>query len=418
MHCKHCGAALEEQQTICPECGTLMTEETTTAALPEEDFEATLPDGDYDEYEQYEDFEKAPASKPKKNLGLIAAIAALCVVVIAAAVLLLGRDKSPYTGPMESDQYIVAEYKDHKLTNQTFMYYYWAQFYQLYSQYGNYITQLGLDLNKPFEKQPFGNEGLTWADFFTDYAIKQWSSEVTVADAAKAEGFTLSEAQQTALEKVFETMESEAAKAGYDDKVAYLKNAFDLSADWDSYVDYTTTTYINSAYVSQKYNTFLAAGQADPGQHKHIYYIDIRHVLIKFADSTEASKAAAKAQAEALYETFKEDPTMDHFAQLAKEHSADGSASSGGLIEGVYPGQMVENFDKWCFTEGRKAGDHGLIESEYGWHLMFFDGTTDVIFKTAAESYADEAYDAWQSGLLAGNATIQYRDKITFRHAK
>ena len=79
---------------------------------------------------------------------------------------------------------------------------------------------------------------------------------------------------------------------------------------------------------------------------------------------------------------------------------------------------MLENFDKWCFEEGRKAGDHGLIETEYGWHLMYYDGDNANIYKTAAERYAEAKYSAWEENLFKQFSLAEYRDKITFRHAE
>ena len=419
MHCKHCGADLDKKQTICPECGVQVNEE-MTAAVPQqmEDFSVALPDGDYDDFKKSEEAEDPSVSKKKKNLGLIAAIVVLCVVAVVAAVLFLGRDKSPYTGPMASDQYIVAEYKDHKLTNQMFMYYYWGQFYELYENYGTNLSYLGLDVNKPFENQKFGDEDRTWADFFTDYAIQQWVSDMAFSDAMQMDGFALTADQQAALQKGLDNLDAEAQQYGYKDAETYLKTAFDLSVDVPSYQAYTTTTYTTRMYLSSKYDVLLTAGKADPGNHTDVHYIHIRHVLIKFADNTDASKAAAKTEAQSLYDSFKKDPTKDNFIALAKEHSDDGSASAGGLIENVYPGQMVTNFNDWCFAAGRKAGDYGLVETEYGWHLMFFEGTADKVYRTAAESYANAEFDAWESALLKDIKHTESREKITFRHPK
>jgi parvulin-like peptidyl-prolyl isomerase len=303
------------------------------------------------------------------------------------------------------------------------MFYYWGQFYQLYSQYGNTLSYMGLDMKKPFEDQKF-DETRTWADFFTDYALMQWTRDVAISEAVAKEGYTLSEAQKGQLQAMLDNLETDATKAGYANGEEYLKHAFDLSVDVESYIAYTTTSYINSSYLSSKYKEFQEEGKVNPGNHKDVYYIDIRHVLIKFADSTEGAKTAAKKEAEALYEAFKQNPTMDAFAAMAKEHSDDnangtgGSAANGGLIEKVYPGQMVENFDKWCFAADRKAGDHGLVETEYGWHLMYFDGFNEQIFMTAAQSYAEEKYGAWEEDLFKQFALTDFRDKITFRHAK
>ena len=33
---------------------------------------------------------------------------------------------------------------------------------------------------------------------------------------------------------------------------------------------------------------------------------------------------------------------------------------------------MVQAFNDWCFDESRKAGDYGLVKTEYGYHVMYF----------------------------------------------
>ena len=435
MHCKHCGALMEEKQVICPDCGANQSEEVQAAAPVQEEqaFDETVQqevvrEDLCDEEEEYDEaealFEKfaAPRAK-KKNLGLIALILAVCTLLGVGAVLFMNRDKKPYTGPMDSDQYIVAECNGEKLTNQMFMYYYWGQFYYFYEQYGTTLTYMGLDFNKPFEDQKF-DDTRTWAEFFTDYALMQWAHDVAITAAVAKEGFTLSNAQQSQLDTVLEQLETDATKYGYENGEDYLKHAFDLSADVASYTAYTTTSYINTQYLNAKYSEYMKEGNADPGEYTDQHYIDIRHILIMYAATDEASKAAAKTEAEKLYAEFQKNPTMDNFAKLAEKHSDDnangqgGSAAKGGLIEGVHPGRMVENFDKWCFEEGRKAGDHGLIETEYGWHLMYFDGLNEKVYQTAAERYAKAKYAAWEDALFEKVSLVEHREKITFRHAE
>ena len=120
---------------------------------------------------------------------------------------------------------------------------------------------------------------------------------------------------------------------------------------------------------------------------------NVRHVLIAFEGGTTDSstgettysdeeKAAAKETAEQLLSQWQEagDLTEDSFANLAKENSDD-NASAGGLYENVYPGQMVENFENWLYEEGRAVGDVGIVESPYGYHIMFFVGNTEQTFR-------------------------------------
>ena len=69
----------------------------------------------------------------------------------------------------------------------------------------------------------------------------------------------------------------------------------------------------------------------------------------------------------------KGDKTEESFAALATEKTEDtGSQSTGGLYERVYKGQMVKAFENWCFDAARKAGDTGIVESDYGYHVMYF----------------------------------------------
>ena len=96
------------------------------------------------------------------------------------------------------------------------------------------------------------------------------------------------------------------------------------------------------------------------------------------AEELAAAKAAAE---EILLQWENEGATEELFAALANEKSADGDGTTGGLYENVYPGQMVANFNDWCFAEGRKAGDTGIVETEYGYHIMYFVGDSDVTYR-------------------------------------
>ena len=97
---------------------------------------------------------------------------------------------------------------------------------------------------------------------------------------------------------------------------------------------------------------------------------------------SEEELAAAKAAAEEILAQWKSgDASEDSFAELANEKSADGDGTTGGLYENVYPGQMVANFNDWCFDESRKAGDTDIVETEYGYHIMYYVGNSDYTYR-------------------------------------
>lgn len=131
---------------------------------------------------------------------------------------------------------------------------------------------------------------------------------------------------------------------------------------------------------------------------------NVRHILIGVSDSSdESAMAAAKEEAQALLDEFLAgEATEDAFAALANEHSEDtGSNTNGGLYEAVASGAMVENFDAWCFDESRQPGDTGIVESPYGYHIMYFCGLSNTTqLQSAVESeMISNAYTEWQSGI-------------------
>lgn len=112
--------------------------------------------------------------------------------------------------------------------------------------------------------------------------------------------------------------------------------------------------------------------------------VDVQHILIKFQGGTtnsstgevtytQAEKNAARDKAYGILNEWKKgEATKESFAELAKKWSEDtGSSANGGLYEDVYPGQMVEAFDNWCFYSNQVPGNTGYIETEYGWHVMY-----------------------------------------------
>ena len=143
--------------------------------------------------------------------------------------------------------------------------------------------------------------------------------------------------------------------------------------------------------------------------------VNIRHILVSFeggtADETtgkvtysDDEKAAAKAKAQEIYDAWLAgEATAESFAALAKEKTTDpGSKENGGLYEDVYPGAMVTNFNDWCFAEGRQAGEHGIVETEYGYHVMFLDSFSDTSYREylITNDMVSADLSAWQKNIL------------------
>ena len=122
--------------------------------------------------------------------------------------------------------------------------------------------------------------------------------------------------------------------------------------------------------------------------------VNVRHILVSFKGGTTDSsgnttysdleKDKAKTEAEAILKEWKDGKANEaSFGELANKKSDDqgGKVTNGGLYEDIYPGQMVEAFEDWCFDKDRKPGDTGIVETEYGYHVMFFSSTDEMSYR-------------------------------------
>ena len=125
-------------------------------------------------------------------------------------------------------------------------------------------------------------------------------------------------------------------------------------------------------------------------------------------EGEEATNEQIEAKANELLASW--DGTEDGFAALAKEHSQDGSAETGGLYENVPKGQMVASFQDWCYADGRKSGDTGIVQSQYGYHIMYFVGQSTPYWKVQVrDNLTNTEMDEWYMGFTQDH-TIEKND--------
>ena len=181
----------------------------------------------------------------------------------------------------------------------------------------------------------------------------------------------------------------------------------------------------NETTTTNGYYIVMFQGSTD-----NIYPLaNVRHILVAYEggsyDSTTGQTtysaeemATAKLKAEELLEQWKNgDATEESFAALANENSADSDGTDGGLYENVYPGQMVTNFNDWCFDEARQPGDTGIVESSYGYHVMFYSGDSETNYRdfmienTLRSEAANEWYNTLIEAMTKTEGDTRYIDK-------
>ena len=190
------------------------------------------------------------------------------------------------------------------------------------------------------------------------------------------------------------------------------------------------TSYSRTSFQSQ-YGESVAADEIAPGkafthhtdsgfyavyilgeEDNHYNTVSVRHILIKAVDAdgdgeySDEEKAAALERIQEIEAEWQAgDATEDSFAELAKQYSEDdGSKENGGLYEGIYKGQMVTEFNDFCFA-GRSSGDTGIVYGETssyaGYHLIYFVSADGELYsRTMAEQeLRSEAYNEAVSAL-------------------
>ena len=312
---------------------------------------------------------------------------------------------------------VVANIGEYTLTNGQLQVYYWMEVQNFLSSYGSYAPYFGLDVSQSLDTQvcTLAENGETWQQFFLAGALNTWRSHQALSAEAEKAGYQLDAEMQAELDSIPETMAQNAQMYGMSSAEELLAYNVGGGASIEDYQYFMNLYYPGTLYFNEQvekydptdaeveaYFTENEASYQESGLTRDAKKVDVRHVLImpEGADSSnirtetfdEAAWEASKVKAEELLTQWEQgDKSEESFAQLAMEHSQDGSAANGGLYTDVTEGQMVQAFNDWCFDASRQTGDYGLVQTEFGYHLMFFVGS-HPLWVEYAESDMMNAY--------------------------
>ena len=381
-----------------------------------------------------EGIEKKPANKNKKRVIAAVAVSVAAILAISACIffavrLALGSAGEPIFDPDgaygQNDVTTVTNYSvaeatpvdanmmtviavdrdgNPAMTNADMQIWYWNDFTSFMEQYGNYASMFGLDYYSPLSSQPSLEENLSWEQMFLKSAATNKSVNYALAQAAYADGYTISEEDQKTIDDFTSaegSLAQAAAEAGYSDVNEYIQLYYGTGITLETYIDYVKECLahnyeyqllqadiegsITDEAISEYYDAH--AEEMEASRVLKVNNVSVRHILITpegeqdetTGDYSEEAWEAAKEKADELYALWQEDPTEDNFSTLANENSDDGgSNTTGGLYENFDTDDMVEEFSDWAFDSGRVYGDTGIVKTSYGYHIMFFVEQTDT----------------------------------------
>ncbi len=480
--CKFCQAELAENGTFCPSCGRNnaepeMVEET---AAPVEEAAAEMPAEEQAPATETPVEEKKTATPGKIALAVAAVvvlIGALIAMIVpgmsqkadvpsepvateaveeTAAPATIPADGNPedvtckgtYTVSDEeavaTKDAVVATMGDVQLTNSQLRIYYRSSLSSyLNTEYGYYMMMYGmLDPAKSLDTQLTPEGDMTWQQYFLTTALDNWQLTQAMALEARKAGVEMSQEDEAYLEGLRTSLEEMAVtyEVTLEDM---LYSDFGAGVAYEDFAAYQELYLMGSPYYEAE-EAKLVPGDADleayftaheeefasSGITRDSRYVDVRHILIQVEGGTtdengntvysDEDWAACEAEAQAILDQWLAgDKTEDSFAALANEKSEDpGSNTNGGLYENVYMGQMVEPFETWCFDEGRKYGDTGLVKTNYGYHVMYYVGS-ELMWKSYAESgWTNEQITALLDSIVEGYPVEVTYENITLGDVK
>jgi peptidyl-prolyl cis-trans isomerase SurA len=138
----------------------------------------------------------------------------------------------------------------------------------------------------------------------------------------------------------------------------------------------------------------------------------VRHILLRVSDGMSESTARQK-----LLDIKRDVLGGGDFANFARTYSQDGSASQGGDLGWISPGETVPEFER-AMNNLQDGAVSDPVRSEYGYHLIQVLGRReaegsasqqlDIARQAIGQRKAEQAYSDWLRE-LRDTAYVQYK---------
>lgn len=293
-------------------------------------------------------------------------------------------------------------------------FYYYSN-YRTYAQYASYgaiptmAADGSIDLAAVCALSEDGTQ--TWGDFIKESAQTQLQDVYILTNYAAAAGVTTTAADQKTIEDFYSSVQTNADSFGLtvDEYLTTLYGANVDKTGLDPIIgryllasDYMSSLQSAYTFTDEEMQTFYTANK---DTYKDIDVPTVRHILFlapvgvaSYTDATAEELAKAKALAESTLAKIK---TYEDMVTIGDAALEDGSAFEAAEYS-VAVGSMVTSFEDWCYDAARKPGDTGIVQTEYGYHVMYYvkmekDWVADATASLTTDKFA--VYIAEQEAL-------------------
>ena len=345
---------------------------------------------------------------------------------------------------------VVATIGEAQLTNAQLQIYYWMAV----NTYRAENHEIAPDWNDTLDTQlcTLTDETISWQQYFLRSALNTWHtyqaavtlSENTVFPTEEAykiiekkhkeniseetayldvlygynSKYAIDPQHQTYLDALEGKLEALSAEAGYatvSDLVKemagigtapeYLFNYASLANR--GYMFFSTLSYRMepgksdiTAYYDAHAEEYATAGiTADSGKS-----VTIRHIFVP--GTGESSRSTAQN----YLAKWRKYANESYFGELAYQVSADTATNkSGGLYYNLYQGQLTGELNDWCFDPARNPGDTAVVQSNAGYHVVYFQRSTDRWYAEAEKDLISQMLcDTLAGALETYPMTVDY----------
>ncbi len=251
--------------------------------------------------------------------------------------------------------------------------------------YYSYTYSYPFDTSSSLKDQVYDEAtGQTWYDYLMEQTMNSIRTSTALAAQAEAEGYTMSEETQAALDEELAALETDWIGAGFSSRDAYLRANYGAFLSYSRYKELLTQDYLASDYAVSVQDSFTYTDEDYQAYYEeHADELDTL-VLTTFtfraqaqttdeegndlelteeetAAALEKAKTQVQAQAQELMDRLEagEDPEAlaEEYADALSSHSVS-SETLGSSVNSAY--------SEWALDAGRQDGDVTLAEYESG----------------------------------------------------
>lgn len=362
---------------------------------------------------------KTKQTASRKKIRTTVCIILACIVVLGAlcGMLLTGFFRSHTTALTVGS---------HKLTGVMFGYYYQDAFLSFQNSGSGLMGQM-VDSTKPLNRQPYGDNGKTWADYFVSQGTDAAKNTYALYDAAMAAGYTLSDEDTQILARVRDNLETLANASGSKSAADYLQGIYGRWATPDTYAEYVRINRIASSYAAHYKQSLSYSDEqiqktyaANPDDFTSVSYkiFYVNGATGKNADGTViADLDAARQKAEDMAKTCRGD--VEQFNRLCVELAPSAKKASYSdpkftLRENCTLSDANDALRDWLSDPARQYGDTTSAQAdEQAYYVGFYLGRSDNNYALAnirqifVAPLADAANTADPDGMGTAKARAQ-----------